>query len=252
VTFILNVFASVVATILCAFGVYVWKKSARAPLTIGPLIISRKSSLPQATFYKDNQTAADEEIKKYIRSRTIHKAVVVQYSCNNVEEILRALWEKDGVSIDVYMANPDRKKYVISDWQTTWINQFLSKYKNNLILDHRGHQTQLDIYLYDAPASPRVIMLNDELMVFGCYFYEWKKDLPDGSTGLDVRGGDKPVMVIHGDNPSFAVLHKEVTDMVTNWKQNKVARFYETYPKPEASAAGSAITGTRGRRPAVS
>jgi hypothetical protein len=233
--FLLGVLASILATVLWALAVFFWKKET---LSIGPFVIARRSSLSQARFYKDNQTAADEVITDYIKHHTISSAVFVQYSCHNVKQILQTLWKKDGAHIRVYMANPD-SEYVVNKWQITWIKRFLSTYTNDLVLAHRGHQTQIQFYQYDAPGAPRVIVLNDELIAFGCYFYEWQEALPERfGAGLDLRGGEMPLLIIRAGDPTFPVIHKRINDMLLNWaRQEKVSKFHKTHPEASQAAA---------------
>ena len=235
-TLIIGIIGSVIATILCTIAGYVWK--TKKMITIGPIVIARKSSLSQARFYKSNHAAVTEEITQYIKSHNIRKAVFIQYSCNNVTEVLQTLWAKDAVSIQLYLANPKSKRR-FSDWQATWINRFLDSFENNFVLERRGHQTHMDLYLYDAPGSPRVIMLDEELIAFGCYFYEWQDKIPKPyGPQLDLRGAEKPLIIIHKDDPTFSIIHESINGMLENWKEHekddRILRFYGTHPKAEA------------------
>ena len=89
----------------------------------------------------------------------------------------------------------------------------------------------LDIFAYNAPASLRVVLF-EHLLYIGAYFY--KVASIAGRHQLDIRGGEMPLLAVPSANPNFAMLSREVLEMVQNWTSNGIAVSVEHILKKRA------------------
>jgi hypothetical protein len=162
---------------------------------------------------------------------TLKKAVLIQYSAQNAIETLRQLWKLTNADIELYIVD---ESHVLKPRQKARVDYFLATLEHDL-RSYRGATSNgsLKIFRYSAPGSLRCILLQDEMLSLGSYLYEWKKTEKPYPEGLDIRGGEKPTILIRRDDPEFSAAQSTILDLVKNWKLTKLAKCVAEFSRDE-------------------
>ncbi len=134
-----------------------------------------------------NQSDANDHIKEVIKnSGTFQKATIIQYSSDQVKEVVYALLTAN-VQVDLFLHNPETAFNLLQKQKIDMqIRTYCSIYRNNdKVCNHL-----LKVYLYDDIGSVRAIKLDEDILMLGHYIY----------LGEDLYGHDKPVFVCESSN----------------------------------------------------
>jgi hypothetical protein len=162
----------------------------------------------------------------------VKKALFVQYSGVNVRSAIRALWGSTSAEIELHILSED-SKYLVGAHQKDRI--ITSQKELRIELPDAHKNPRLSLYQYDAPGSPRIIMLDNKMIAFGSFVYQTRNR--DGVTALDVWGGDIPSALLRHTDPDFAVMHRLVVKMVKDWKDNGITRHVRTLDRDKRIVA---------------
>jgi hypothetical protein len=160
---------------------------------------------------RDNGEMCDEIRELLKRSAdTIKKVIVIQYSGRNVMDTLKVVLEQPGIEVEIYLVTPSR---AVNDHQKEEVTKCARNFRNQL---RQARNRNWQLFTYDAPGSTRAVLLKGQVLFTGGYLYEVVDTLDP--TVLDIRGGEKPLLMVPSGNPGFDMLANELEKMVENWK----------------------------------
>lgn len=106
-------------------------------------------------------------INEFINTSSIvHKAQMIQYSSDQVKDVIYALLDKN-VKVELLIQHPDN---AIDEYQKNKINGQLETFRN--VYKGRSNINRLlDIRLYKDKATVRAIKIDDKAIIMGSYTY---------------------------------------------------------------------------------
>ena len=156
-----------------------------------------------------------DQVRDFLNRRadTVRKVIVVQYSGWNVADTLREILDRPGIDVEIYLVKPSR---CVNEHQQARVTEFARKFRNQF-REARNRNWQL--FTYDAPGSIRAVLIKGQVLFTGAYQYEVVDTLDPHV--LDIRGGEKPLLMVPSGNPGFEMLATELEDLVASWKQTR-------------------------------
>lgn len=155
-----------------------------------------------------------DQVRDFLkRSADVRKVIVVQYSGWNVSDTLREILDRRGIDVEIYLVKPSRS---VNEHQQARVIEFARKFRNQF-REARNRNWQL--FTYDAPGSIRAVLIKGHMLFTGAYQYEVVETLDPQV--LDIRGGEKPLLMVPAGNPGFEMLANELEDLVASWKQTR-------------------------------
>jgi hypothetical protein len=155
----------------------------------------------------DGQEEPYGQLIEYIKGADVKRAVFVQCSGFRCLEVLTAAMRK-GATVDLYLVHEETARDLGSKKQERRIVESKSQNLSELVIDYP--QATLNVFKIAAPASARLVRIDDKVICAGWYTYEKidrsGRDYSDDR--ITISGHDRPTMITWAGTKEFSILDR--------------------------------------------